>query len=326
MRSIDQLKQVNPEIKDVSQRQLRTDGGTQYRDGINDETMSEYLDAMKDGAVFPPIETVFDGQHYWVVDGFHRLAALSRLGRPAITVSCISGSQKEAQLLALGVNAKHGLPRNHNTKRKIGEAALSHPSLNGLSIPEIAKHTGLSAPFLYSLRDPEVKARQQQARDRAVLNRIKPEVRNPIISDNEDMAEPHHVDKLGVAANLGESTGFSDDGATPSQEEIAASEEAFRADQNMLYKILESDDALKVVFEENKRLNFLMAQLELRLHGLMNERNACVKLLKASQKKCDSQQHVLKKLSPIRTDIALTAEVAARGDLAESMRPKFDGR
>jgi hypothetical protein len=69
-----------------------------------------------------------------------------------------------------------------------------------------------------------------------------------------------------------------------------------------------------------------MAQLELRLHGLMNERNACVKLLKASQKKCDSQQHVLKKLSPIRTDIALTAEVAARGDLAESMRPKFDGR
>ena len=123
MRSIEELKKASRELMDVSQRLLRTDGGTQYRDGIEEETMCDYLDAMKDGAVFPPIETVFDGQHHWVVDGFHRLAAHYRRGSPSIKVSCIHGTLEEARLLALGANTQHGLRRDAKTKRRIVEEA-----------------------------------------------------------------------------------------------------------------------------------------------------------------------------------------------------------
>jgi predicted nucleic acid-binding Zn-ribbon protein len=50
---------------------------------------------------------------------------------------------------------------------------------------------------------------------------------------------------------------------------------------------LESDDALATAHAEIKRLNHLNAQLDVRLHGLMNERNEAVKLCKKLQKEND---------------------------------------
>ena len=62
-------------------------------------------------------------------------------------------------------------------------------------------------------------------------------------------------------------------GQAPDDEEIKASELAMQADQEAMYKLLESDDALATAHEEIKRLNHLNAQLEVRIHGLMNEKN-----------------------------------------------------
>jgi hypothetical protein len=74
------------------------------------------------------------------------------------------------------------------------------------------------------------------------------------------------------------------DGAEPSREEVEAAEEAMKADQDMMYKMLEADDALAVAVEENKRLNLRVAQLEARLRGLMNERNEAVDMIQKLQK------------------------------------------
>jgi hypothetical protein len=54
-----------------------------------------------------------------------------------------------------------------------------------------------------------------------------------------------------------------------------------------MYKLLESDDALQTAHEEIKRLNYLVAQQETRIHGLMNERNTAVTMLKKLQKEND---------------------------------------
>jgi hypothetical protein len=68
---------------------------------------------------------------------------------------------------------------------------------------------------------------------------------------------------------------------------MRAAELAIQADQETMYKLLESDDALATAHEEIKRLNLLNGQLEVRLHGLMNEKNEAVRLVKKLQKELD---------------------------------------
>ena len=308
MRNIDDLKQAKREVKDVPQLLLRTDGGTQYRDGIDDETMREYLHAIKDGAIFPPIETVFDGQHHWVVDGFHRLAAYSRCGCPSITVSCIQGSLEEARLLALGANAQHGLRRDSKTKRRIVQQALQHPAFKGESNYVIAKFCGVSFPFVAAVRNPEIKERQDKNRDRSNAKRVTEQTQdgaelNPFTSTPELPKE--------INPQVGDA---------PSREEIEAAEQAFKADQDMMYKLLDSDEPLKLAHEEIKRLNLRVAQQETRLHGLMNERNEAVKLVKSKEREVERLRRDLRNLKPNRSDIALSAESDARKELVESLR------
>jgi hypothetical protein len=57
-----------------------------------------------------------------------------------------------------------------------------------------------------------------------------------------------------------------------------------------MYKLLEADDALATAHGEIKRLNHLNAQLEVRLHGLMNEKNEAVKMVKQLQKEIEKSK------------------------------------
>ena len=55
--------------------QIRQDGGTQPRAEIWQDVVDDYAEQMTAGATFPPIVVFYDGTHYWLADGFHRLAA-----------------------------------------------------------------------------------------------------------------------------------------------------------------------------------------------------------------------------------------------------------
>ena len=200
MNSIEKLKQAIPQVDSVALNLIRTDGETQYRENIDEGVVRDYLDAMKDNVEFPPIEAVFDGEFYWLTDGFHRLAALKKLRVQRPEVSFISGTQADAQLLALSANGSHGLPRSVMTKHRIGLMAISHPALQDCSNYEIAKFCGLSAPFIQSLRNPSVKLRQQDARDRSALKRIKIKVSNLCSLYRFTDAETYEFPKLGVKA------------------------------------------------------------------------------------------------------------------------------
>jgi hypothetical protein len=275
----------------VSINDIRTDGGTQYRGYLSDNVVIEYSTAMKEGDEFPPIETVFDGQFHWVVDGFHRLAALSRIGVVTAKVTFVDGTLDEAKVLALSSNRFHGLQRDTSTKLKIGMAAIRNPLLKDKSQYEISKITGLSQPFIKSLRDPDAKLRQQEAREKSVMRKIKQEVTNPI-----------SIEELTA-------------GMYPDEFEIALANNVDAAQRRFMYSFLEADDKLKLAYDEIERLNQRVATLELHCAGLLNEKAEAIKMAKRAQKRSEILQARLDALQGPQEDIRLNAEVKGREEI-----------
>lgn len=257
-------------MKKVALSDIRIDGGTQGRVVIDQNMVYDYLACMKDGDEFPRMFAVYDGTTYWLVDGFHRYHAYKLLNLREIEIDYKPGTLQEAQVMSFGVNGKHGKPRTNDDKRKVVEAALEHPLTSNKTDAEIARICSVSKPFVAAVRSPEVKAKQKASVEKHYKGKVEKEVSSNSIT-------PPAVEPLPE----------SDDCDVPSQEELEAAEEAMKADQKMMYEILESDDKLKVAMEENGRLNLRVAQLEARLRGLMNERNEAVKMVKTLQKQLD---------------------------------------
>lgn len=121
---------------------IRRDGGTQPRQGLNEEVLTEYGQALAEGAQFPPVDVMFDGVFYWLYDGFHRVETHLRAGRQEIEVRILHGSQSEAQWYSYAANRKHGLRRSSEDKVRAVKLALGHPNGLTLSDRQIAQHVG----------------------------------------------------------------------------------------------------------------------------------------------------------------------------------------
>ena len=134
---------------------LRLDGGTQSRDGLDEETVKEYAATMKENGTYewPAIKVVFDGQNYWLVDGFHRVEAAKRANRSYFWAEIIQGTQREAVLMSTGVNASHGLRRTNADKRRAVETLLRDPEWSKWADREIARRTLTSNRFVGNVRD-----------------------------------------------------------------------------------------------------------------------------------------------------------------------------
>ena len=151
-------------MKKVKIDDIRIDGGTQGRAVIDQTTVYSYLEHMKEGDEFPKMFAFYDGATYWLVDGFHRYHAYKLMGIKEIEIAYKPGTLEEAQVYSFGVNATHGKPRTTEDKRKVVLEALEHPLLQGKSDREIAKICHVSHPFVASVRNPEVKTRQDKNR------------------------------------------------------------------------------------------------------------------------------------------------------------------
>jgi len=97
--------------------EIRIDGGTQPRTELNEDVIAEYAELLKEGAEFPAITVYFDGANYWLADGFHRYWAAKR-ANAELNINVIHGSNRDAILHSVGANAKHGLRRSNQDKRK----------------------------------------------------------------------------------------------------------------------------------------------------------------------------------------------------------------
>lgn len=149
---------ANPEDKidewlvDIAIDKIRTDGGTQARAALSEETIGNYTAALMMGDRFPPITVFFDGEFHWLADGFHRLEAHRRAGNPAIWADYRRGTRRDAVLYAAGANAQHGLPRNNADKRRAVEVVLQDPEWAKWSDREIAERVAVSHTLVATIR------------------------------------------------------------------------------------------------------------------------------------------------------------------------------
>lgn len=123
--------------------QIRRDGATQPRAAIDFETVFDYMDAMVDGAEFPPVTVFYDGTDYWLADGFHRVKAREQGGFDEIACEVHQGTQQDAQWYSFAANKTNGLRRTNDDKQRAVKAALTHPQGVGLSDRQIGSHVGV---------------------------------------------------------------------------------------------------------------------------------------------------------------------------------------
>lgn len=123
---------------------IRTDGGTQPRAQIDMATVAEYAEDMAREAAFPPVVVFFDGEYYWLADGFHRYHAALSLGLATLDADVRQGTLQEAQWYSYSVNQSHGLRRTPGDIRHAVEAALMHPFHMRYSQNQIASHVGVT--------------------------------------------------------------------------------------------------------------------------------------------------------------------------------------
>ena len=111
-------------IKKLKLTEIVTDAGTQVRAGLNEATVTDYAEALADGAEFPPVIVFHDGSRYIAADGFHRIHAAVRNGATQIECDVRKGNKSDALKFALGCNVHHGLRRTNADKRHAVELAV----------------------------------------------------------------------------------------------------------------------------------------------------------------------------------------------------------
>ena len=121
----------------------------------------------------------------------------------------------------------------------------------------------MSRSFVASVRDPKAKKKQAEDKIKHVKNKAEELQNTNLISSDKKNSLT---------------------GQQPDENEMKASELALVADQEAMYKLLESDEPLKTAHLEIKRLNRVVATLETAMHGVENERNSCIKQIKQLQK------------------------------------------
>src|SRR5690606_18541278 len=136
----------------VSLAAIVAEGTTQMR-GYDEKLVAQYAEAMKDGAVFPPVVVFADGAKYYLADGFHRVGAAKALKRKTIEAQIhepINGEspQRSAILYAVGANDTHGRNRTAEDKRRAVETLLKDPEWSKWTDREIARQCRVSREFV----------------------------------------------------------------------------------------------------------------------------------------------------------------------------------
>lgn len=126
------------------------DAGTQIRAAIDQQVVSDYAEAMTNGATFPPIVLFHDGNRYYLADGFHRFMAAQRNQFREIEADVRAGTKDDALWFALGANKQNGQRLNEADKRHAVLLALTQWPDKSPAI--IADHVGCSRVYVQRIR------------------------------------------------------------------------------------------------------------------------------------------------------------------------------
>lgn len=147
--------------------QIRIDGGTQARAGLDDATVAEYAESWltlshkQNGFLEMPLIVVYhDGESYWLADGFHRVEAYKRFvhgpsasaSPHAIRAEVRQGTRRDAVLYACGANSTHGLRRTNADKRRAIVTILEDHEWQQWSDSEIARRCAVDHKTVANVR------------------------------------------------------------------------------------------------------------------------------------------------------------------------------
>jgi hypothetical protein len=137
---------------DIDLSDIRLDQSAQPRESLNNDRIAEYAEAMKAGDQFPPLTVFNDGKTYWLADGFHRHYAAQHAGRKHIRCHVRQGGLRDAILYSVGANAKHGLARSDEDKRRAVARLLTDEEWSQWSDREIARRCSVGNKLVGDVR------------------------------------------------------------------------------------------------------------------------------------------------------------------------------
>ena len=254
--------------------QIRLDGGTQARDKMDKNTISEYAQQMMEGAVFPPIEVFYDKKDYWLVDGFHRYHACMNIKRKEIEVKITEGTKHEAFEYSLGVNDKHGRPRSSEDKRKALNKAFNDPITSKNTNSYIAKKCKLTHTFVIKYKAQLEKEKLSSTKANAPKVEAVTEDEHLIPSEHYELAEEDKLKELSSSnvELIEEVEKLKFDLAVLKMEEDTAAQEEIK-------------ETIATLREENKRLERELDAMKVSRDQYMKKANEAVKQIAMLQKK-----------------------------------------
>jgi len=134
--------------------QIRRDGGTQPRAKLDLNHVATLVEVLEDDGELDPVTVFYDGESYWLADGFHRCKAHEDFGQEEINCVITQGTRRDAVLFSVGANAEHKAvkPRSREDKRRAVTMLLNDPEWSMWSDREIARQCKVSQPFVSALK------------------------------------------------------------------------------------------------------------------------------------------------------------------------------
>jgi hypothetical protein len=128
----------------VPLEKIEINRSTQARGRENADWVRRLVEVLDGGGKFADDpELYFDGDRYWVGDGFHRLHAYKNVVREKVWAIVREGTLQDAMLHAAGANDKHGLPRSRqDIRRAISLVLKALPKLSDRSVGRIVRCDG----------------------------------------------------------------------------------------------------------------------------------------------------------------------------------------
>lgn len=144
---------ISNEITDVLICDL--DLSLQIRADASEETIEEYALSFKNGEIFPPIVVVKvmvkKKAIFYLVDGFHRVAAAIRAGITRLAALVHTGNYGDAAWVAIGANRRNGLRLSSTDMRRAIEKALKMFPEKATTL--IAKHVGCTQQYVSKIKN-----------------------------------------------------------------------------------------------------------------------------------------------------------------------------
>ena len=133
---------------------ITVDDPLQVRKCIDLTTVDSYRVLMKSNGPLGLLDVFSTGNgKYLLANGWHRLEAAEQLGWKEIDCEVHTGDKRDAQLFAIRANTYHGRHLTREERRRAVRTLLEDREWFHWSNAKIARHCGLSAPTVASIRD-----------------------------------------------------------------------------------------------------------------------------------------------------------------------------